>query len=180
MVCFLLGWNAPILPAARQRQVLCRVLAWLLTDKIFGNVNNNNSNKHPYFHPFKIKQYAFQASQFEKKAPGWRSFMYFLRTTTRSPVPCSLLQLSHSEADDALQNEPTSLQGICSTAAFLHSVCKSKEDGKVGSTCCLIPWISHGTMENVGSDSRTPFMLCVKAVIWIVQLKISHKLEQML
>lgn len=106
--------------------------------------------------------------------------MYFLHTATGSLVPCSHLQLSHSEADDAHEKEPASLQGICSTAAFLHTMCKSKEDGKAGSKHCLLPWISHGTMENVGSDSRTPFMLCVKTVIWIAQVKISHKLEQTL
>lgn len=107
----------------------------------------------------------------------WMKELHVLDTTTRSPVPCSHLQLSHSNIH---QKEPASLQGICSTAAFLHTVCKSKEDGKAGSKHCLLPWINHGTMENVGSDSGTPFLLCVKTVIWIVQVKISHKLEQAL
>lgn len=57
MVCFLLDWNSLILLAAFQRQVLCRVLARLLNDKVFGNVSNNNNNNNnsnnkqiSYFH----------------------------------------------------------------------------------------------------------------------------------
>lgn len=136
-----------------------RVLVCLVNDKIFGN--GSKCSRPPPKKGFLIFTFKSQNKTVwhfkllnSGEHPGEGASRTFFPISISSSAPCSDPQLSRTEADNIQQKRSVlPLQGICSTAAFLRAACRSEEAGRAGSKRCLLSWVTHGTVVNVGSDS---------------------------